>query len=49
MKKQPYIFSGSLSTKLWKLINKENSMALYIMGCKCQELEELVRGLSEKK
>ena len=55
---QPYIFSGDDSRTLWKDINRVSKhnrkdedihSALYHLGCKCQELEAIVRRLVEKQ
>lgn len=46
------IFSGEYSTDMWSAINANGLLArnaLYILGCRCQELEELVRTLVASK
>ncbi len=47
------IFSGNKSVELWGLINvsegKHTKEALYLLGCKCQELEDLVRKLMRER
>lgn len=54
-KREPQIFSGKDSKELWKRINALHDhmpdvfWALYIMGCRCQELEAIVRRLEKLK
>lgn len=50
------IFSGESSEEMWRRINKLNVKgsrnlfwALYILGCKCQELEAEVARLRKNK
>lgn len=43
-KKDELIFSGENSKDMWNSINDENyKEAIYILGCKLQELEHFVR------
>ena len=44
------IFSGDSSVRLWADINRvgDTGTALYSLGCKCQELESLVRKLEAR-
>lgn len=46
------VFSGKQSKTLWKDIDRmkrgRTRWALYSLGCKCQELEELVRRLERR-
>lgn len=43
------IFSGERSTGFWETINKGRKRdALYAIGCRCQELESLVRELMRR-
>lgn len=50
--KKVFIFSGIKSKRLWKDINSIEDecihKAIYHLGCKCQELEEIVRKLEEE-
>lgn len=50
-KHDDYIFSGKNSASMWSLISDAKTlldmkMALYVIGCRCQELEAKVRALS---
>ena len=52
--KRPAIFSGEGSRDMWRTINGANTMqelrsALYIVACRCQELESEVERLSDTK
>lgn len=51
--KKVFIFSGIKSKRLWKDINSIEDecihKAIYHLGCKCQELEEIVRDLETKQ
>ncbi len=56
----PYIFSGEKSHDLWQEIGKiskkkrkkkiawQAHLAIYTLGCRCQELESLVRNLESR-
>jgi hypothetical protein len=53
--KKEKIFSGDNSRTLWEYINRvadgtidDACEALYLMGCKCQELEAVVDRLEER-
>lgn len=53
LRRQRRVFSGKNSTDLWKAINKtkgkkKTHLALYSLGCRCQELEEIVRRLESR-
>ena len=52
--RKPAIFSGPASVAMWDAIGEEErgagltAGALYQLGCKCQELEALVRRLAAR-
>lgn len=54
-KEEPRVFSGKSSKQLWKDINATHDatpvvwLAIYALGCKCQELEVIVRRLEKEQ